>query len=69
MVSFNVLSRSSFKITENRQIKSVFYYCLFRTKKRIHVLNTYLCFKVGADPDNTSLDSHLEGEADHPPDF
>ncbi len=28
--------------------------------------HTYLSFKVGADPDNTSLDSHLEGEADDP---
>lgn len=30
---------------------------------------TYLGFKVRADPDNTSLDSHLEGEADDPSDL
>lgn len=28
--------------------------------------DTYLSFKVRADPDNTSLHSHLEGEADDP---
>lgn len=33
----------------------------------LHLDDTYLSFKVGTDPDNTSLDSHLEGEADDPP--
>lgn len=31
--------------------------------------DTYLSFKVRADPDNTSLDSHLEGETDDPSDL
>lgn len=31
--------------------------------------DTHLSFKVRADPDNTSLDGHLEGEADDPPDL
>lgn len=31
--------------------------------------NTYFSFEVRADPDNTSLDGHLEGEADDPSDL
>lgn len=27
-------------------------------------MEAYVSFKVRANPDNTSLDSHLEGEAD-----
>lgn len=42
-----------------------FFFCATRLLQ----LDTYLGFKVRADPDDTPLDSHLEGEADHPPDL
>lgn len=32
------------------------FFCIWR--------QAYIGFEVGANPDNTSLDSHLEGEAD-----
>lgn len=48
-------------------------YSIIRDGHIQHILQVFyiwaktdLCFKVRADPDNTSLDSHLEGKADDP---